>query len=99
MSNLLGERRRGRWNEGEVSKVNPLYSGEKSPWPSNVPCVYHPDRQPYKNHDQINPQSFPVDDFSVAAGLSSAAHAQQSTTALTGEWVNSEPPGRVEFCV
>ncbi|MDQ2920992.1 MAG: hypothetical protein M3R52_05190 [Acidobacteriota bacterium] len=36
--------------------------------------------------------------LTVAAGLSSVSHAQQSTTALTGEWVgNSEPPGRSEF--
>jgi uncharacterized protein len=36
--------------------------------------------------------------FTVAAGMSSAAHAQQSTTSLAGEWVgNSEPAGRVEF--
>ena len=36
--------------------------------------------------------------FTVAAGLSSVSHAQQSTTALTGEWVgNSEPPGRSEL--
>jgi uncharacterized protein len=40
--------------------------------------------------------------FTVAAGLSSAAlsaaHAQQSTVSLTGEWVgNSYPPGRAEF--
>jgi len=36
--------------------------------------------------------------FTVAAGLSSVSHAQQSTTALTGEWVgNSEPAGRSEF--
>jgi pimeloyl-ACP methyl ester carboxylesterase len=36
--------------------------------------------------------------FTVAAGLSSVSHAQQSTTALTGEWVgNSEPSGRSEF--
>ena len=33
--------------------------------------------------------------FTVAAGVS---HAQQSTTALTGEWVgNIEPPGKSEF--
>jgi len=36
--------------------------------------------------------------FTVAAGLSSVSHAQQSTTGLTGEWVgNSEPSGRSEF--
>lgn len=36
--------------------------------------------------------------FTVALGLSSVSHAQQSTTALTGEWVgNSEPAGRSEF--
>jgi uncharacterized protein len=36
--------------------------------------------------------------FTVAAGLSSVSHAQQSTSALTGEWVgNSEPSGRSEF--
>ena len=36
--------------------------------------------------------------FTVAAGLSSVVHAQQSAVALTGEWVgNSEPAGRVEF--
>jgi pimeloyl-ACP methyl ester carboxylesterase len=36
--------------------------------------------------------------FAVAAGLSSAIYAQQSTVSLTGEWVgNSEPQGRVEF--
>ena len=39
--------------------------------------------------------------FTVAAGLSPVnlvSHAQQSTTALTGEWVgNSEPSGRSEF--
>jgi len=36
--------------------------------------------------------------FTVAAGLSSVSRAQQSTTALTGEWVgNSEPSGRSEF--
>jgi uncharacterized protein len=34
----------------------------------------------------------------VAAGLSNVSLAQQSTTALTGEWVgNSEPSGRSEF--
>ena len=39
--------------------------------------------------------------FTVTAGLlpvGFVSHAQQSTTALTGEWVgNSEPPGRSEF--
>ena len=36
--------------------------------------------------------------FTVAAGLLSMSHAQQSATGLTGEWVgNSEPAGRVEF--
>ena len=36
--------------------------------------------------------------ITVAAGLSSISHAQQPTTALTGEWVgNSEPAGRSEF--
>src|SRR5215213_4314388 len=36
--------------------------------------------------------------FTVAAGLSNASHAQQSTTILTGEWVgNSEPSGRSEL--
>ena len=36
--------------------------------------------------------------FIVAAGLSSVTHGQQSTTALTGEWVgNIEPPGKSEF--
>jgi pimeloyl-ACP methyl ester carboxylesterase len=36
--------------------------------------------------------------FILAVGLSSVSHAQQSTTALTGEWVgNSEPSGRSEF--
>jgi pimeloyl-ACP methyl ester carboxylesterase len=36
--------------------------------------------------------------FTVAAGLSSVSHAQQSTTALTGEWVgNSDSPGRSAF--
>jgi uncharacterized protein len=36
--------------------------------------------------------------FTVAVGLSSATHAQQSTTVLAGEWVgNSEPSGRSEF--
>src|SRR5215207_3579044 len=39
--------------------------------------------------------------LTVAAGLSPVSlvsHAQQSTVALTGEWVgNSEPAGRVEF--
>ena len=41
--------------------------------------------------------------LTVAAGLSRVSlvsHAQQSTVALTGEWVgNSEPAGRVEFCI
>ena len=36
--------------------------------------------------------------FTVAAGLSSVSHAQQSTTALTGEWVgNSDSPGSSAF--
>lgn len=36
--------------------------------------------------------------FTVAAGFLSVSHAQQSTSALTGEWVgNSEPAGRSEF--
>lgn len=36
--------------------------------------------------------------FTVPAGFLSVSHAQQSTTALTGEWVgNSEPSGRSEF--
>jgi len=36
--------------------------------------------------------------FTVTAGLASVSHAQQPTTALTGEWVgNSEPAGRSEF--
>lgn len=36
--------------------------------------------------------------FTIAAGLSSVDHAQQSTTVLTGDWVgNSEPSGRSEF--
>src|SRR5829696_2186162 len=34
----------------------------------------------------------------LAVGFLSVSHAQQSTTALTGEWVgNSEPSGRSEF--
>ena len=36
--------------------------------------------------------------LTVAAGLSSVSHAQQSTAALTGEWVgNIESPGKSEF--
>lgn len=36
--------------------------------------------------------------FTVAAGLSPVSHAQQSTTALTGEWVgNSDSPGSSAF--
>src|ERR1700754_2729226 len=36
--------------------------------------------------------------LTLLAGLSSVSHAQQSTTALTGEWVgNIEPPGKSEF--
>ncbi len=36
--------------------------------------------------------------FTLAAGLLTVSHAQQSTTVLTGEWVgNSEPSGRSEF--
>ncbi len=36
--------------------------------------------------------------FTLAVGFLSVSHAQQSTAALTGEWVgNSEPPGRSEF--
>lgn len=36
--------------------------------------------------------------FILAVGLSSVSHAQQSTNALTGEWVgNSEPSGRSEL--
>jgi hypothetical protein len=61
----------------------------------------HPQRGKESHHDQSNPQSFLIDAFTVAAGLSPVSlvsHAQQSTTALTGEWVgNSEPAGRVEF--
>src|SRR5687768_16826326 len=47
------------------------------------------------------PKAFLLTTFTVAVGfwpVSLASHAQQSTTALTGEWVgNSEPAGRVEF--
>ena len=36
--------------------------------------------------------------LTIAAGVSSVSHAQQSTSGLTGEWVgNSYPPGRAEF--
>src|SRR5215207_4743329 len=36
--------------------------------------------------------------FILAVGFLSVSHAQQSTTALTGEWVgNSEPSGKSEF--
>ena len=36
--------------------------------------------------------------MTLAVGLSSVSHAQQSTTVLTGEWVgNSEPQGRSEL--
>jgi pimeloyl-ACP methyl ester carboxylesterase len=43
-------------------------------------------------------KAFLLTTLTVAAGLSNVTHAQQSTTALTGEWVgNSEPAGRSEF--
>lgn len=43
-------------------------------------------------------KAFVLTTFTVAAGLSSVSHAQQSTASLTGEWVgNSEPSGRSEF--
>src|SRR5262245_44418658 len=53
-----------------------------------------------KNQIMIKPilRAFLLMTFTVAAGLLSVSHAQQSTIALTGEWVgNSEPSGRSEF--
>src|SRR5215213_2453896 len=43
-------------------------------------------------------KAFRLMTFILAVGWSSVGHAQQYTTALTGEWLgNSEPAGRVEF--
>src|SRR5215207_3454095 len=43
-------------------------------------------------------KAFVLMTFTLAVGLSSVSHAQQSTASLTGEWVgNSEPSGRSEF--
>lgn len=43
-------------------------------------------------------KSFVLMIFIVAVGFATVAHAQQSTIALTGEWVgNIEPPGKSEF--
>jgi hypothetical protein len=50
------------------------------------------------DHDGSNPQNFPVDDFYRRGRASSVSDAQQSTAALTGEWVgNIESPGRSKF--
>ena len=75
--------------------------------PSDVPCVYHPHvsgvKIKRKNQIMIRIilKAFLLMTFTVAAGLSPVSlvsHAQQSTAALTGEWVgNSEPSGRSEF--
>jgi hypothetical protein len=62
--------------------------------------MYHPHVSRVKNQIMIRVilKAFLLMTFTVAAGLSSVSHAQQSTTALTGEWVgNSEPSGRSEF--
>jgi pimeloyl-ACP methyl ester carboxylesterase len=62
--------------------------------------MYHPHVSGVKNQIMIRVilKAFRLMTFTVAAGLASVSHAQQSTTALTGEWVgNSEPPGRSEF--
>ena len=62
--------------------------------------MYHPHVSGVKNQIMIRVilKAFLLMTFTVAAGLSSVSHAQQSTTALTGEWVgNSESPGKSEF--
>jgi pimeloyl-ACP methyl ester carboxylesterase len=62
--------------------------------------MYHPHVSGGKNQIMIKIilKAFLLMTLTVAAGLSSISHAQQSTTALTGEWVgNSEPSGRSEF--
>src|SRR5688572_22627083 len=68
--------------------------------------MYHPHVSGVKNQLCLKNQimiriilkAFLLMTLTVAAGLASVSHAQQSTTGLTGEWVgNSEPPGRSEF--
>jgi hypothetical protein len=65
--------------------------------------MYHPHVCGVKNQIMIRVilKAFLLMTFTVAAGLSPVSlvsHAQQSTVALTGEWVgNTEPPGRSEF--
>lgn len=65
--------------------------------------MYHPHLSGVENQIMIRVilKAFLLMTFTVAAGLSPVSlvsHAQQSTVALTGEWVgNSEPPGRSEF--
>jgi pimeloyl-ACP methyl ester carboxylesterase len=62
--------------------------------------MYHPHVSGVKNQIMIRVilKAFLLMTFTVAAGLSSVSHAQQSTTALTGEWVgNIESPGKSEF--
>jgi len=45
-------------------------------------------------------KAFVLMTFILAAGFLSVSHAQQSTTAVTGDWVgNSEPAGWVEFYI
>src|SRR5215203_4510179 len=64
---------------------------DKPLWPFGVPCVYHPRVSGAKNHIMIRIilKAFLLMTLTVAAALSSVSHAQQSTTALTGEWVGS----------
>lgn len=62
--------------------------------------MYHPHVSGVKNQIMIRVilKAFLLMTFTVAAGLSSVSHAQQSTTALTGEWVgNTESAGKSEF--
>ena len=58
-----------------------------------MPSVYHP-----QTMLRIILEALLLMTFILAAGVVGVSHAQQSTTALTGEWVgNFEPPGKSEF--
>jgi pimeloyl-ACP methyl ester carboxylesterase len=62
--------------------------------------MYHPHVSGVKNQIMLKIilKAFLLMTFTVAAGLSNVSHAQQSPSALTGEWVgNIDSPGKSEF--
>ena len=97
---LFGERRSGHWvNGAKFAKLIGYTAGENR-YGRLMCLVYHPHLSGVKNQIMIRVilKAFLLMTLTVAAGLSNVTHAQQSTTALTGEWVgNSEPPGRSEL--